>query len=62
MIPKIVHYCWFGNTPKNYLANRCVKSFNKLGGVKLLNGMSKIATWTKTIIYVKHTIINYGHL
>ena len=32
MIPKIVHYCWFGNTPKNYLANRCVKSFNKLGG------------------------------
>ena len=34
MIPKIVHYCWFGNTPKNYLANRCVKSFNKLGGGK----------------------------
>ena len=34
MIPKIVHYCWFGNTPKNYLANQCVKSFNKLGGGK----------------------------
>ena len=32
MIPKIVHYCWFGNAPKNYLASRCVKSFNKLGG------------------------------
>ncbi|OUN79563.1 glycosyl transferase, partial [Bacteroides sp. An51A] len=37
MIPKIVHYCWFGNTPKNYLANRYVKSFNKLGGgVKII--------------------------
>ena len=36
MIPKIVHYCWFGNAPKNYLASRCVKSFNKLGGVKII--------------------------
>lgn len=46
MIPKIVHYCWFGNTPKNYLANLCVKSFNKLGEVKIIewNGMNKIVT------------------
>ena len=36
MIPKIVHYCWFGNAPQNYLASRCIKSFNKLGGVKIV--------------------------
>lgn len=34
MIPRIVHYCWFGGKEKNYLATRCVKSFNKFGGVK----------------------------
>lgn len=34
MIPRIVHYCWFGRNPKNYIAQQCVKSFNKLGGGK----------------------------
>ncbi len=32
MIPRIVHYCWFGSGEKNYIAKRCVKSFNKIGG------------------------------
>lgn len=42
MIPKIVHYCWFGHASKNYMANRCVKSFNKMGGGKL-----KIIEWNE---------------
>lgn len=36
MIPRIVHYCWFGGKEKNYLAARCVKSFNKFGGGKII--------------------------
>lgn len=36
MIPRIVHYCWFGRAPKNYIARHCVKSFNKLGGVRII--------------------------
>lgn len=36
MIPRIVHYCWFGRNPKNYIAQQCVKLFNKLGGVKII--------------------------
>lgn len=36
MIPKIVHFCWFGKTPKDYMASKCIKSFNKLEGVKII--------------------------
>lgn len=27
MIPKIIHYCWFGRGPKNDLALRCIQSW-----------------------------------
>jgi len=30
MIPDIIHYCWFGNPPKNYMAEKCVRSFDLL--------------------------------
>lgn len=30
MIPKIIHYCWFGNKPKNDLVLRCIASWQKL--------------------------------
>lgn len=30
MIPQIIHYCWFGNQPKNYLAKKCIRSFKKI--------------------------------
>lgn len=40
MIPKIVHYCWFGNNAKNYMACQCIDSFNKLG--------ARIIEWTET--------------
>ena len=29
MIPKIVHYCWFGKGPKNELALKCIESWKK---------------------------------
>lgn len=27
MIPKIIHYCWFGGNPKPKLAEKCIKSW-----------------------------------
>lgn len=29
MIPKTIHYCWFGRNPKPSLANKCIKSWKK---------------------------------
>ena len=29
MIPKIVHYCWFGKGPKNEQAIKCIESWKK---------------------------------
>lgn len=29
MIPKIIHYCWFGRNPKPELALKCIKSWKK---------------------------------
>ena len=29
MIPKVVHYCWFGCRPKNELAIKCIESWKK---------------------------------
>lgn len=30
MIPKIIHYCWFGRNEKNKLVKKCMKSWKKL--------------------------------
>ncbi len=29
MIPKIIHYCWFGKNPKSKLIKKCIKSWKK---------------------------------
>lgn len=29
MIPKIIHYCWFGNNPKPDIVKRCIASWEK---------------------------------
>ena len=29
MIPKIIHYCWFGRSPKPKLTKNCIKSWRK---------------------------------
>lgn len=43
-IPKIIHYCWFGGGQKSYQVQKCIKSWEKLGGTKLLSGMKLIVT------------------
>lgn len=30
MIPKKIHYCWFGKTPKNELVKRCIHGWTKV--------------------------------
>lgn len=30
MIPKIIHYCWFGKNPKPELAEKCIASWKKI--------------------------------
>ncbi len=30
MIPKIIHYCWFGNNPKTEMIQRCMESWQKV--------------------------------
>lgn len=30
MIPKIIHYCWFGKGPKNDLAFKCIESWKRV--------------------------------
>ena len=29
MIPKVIHYCWFGHNPKPKLIKKCIKSWQK---------------------------------
>ena len=29
MIPKKIHYCWFGGTPLSELAQKCIDSWQK---------------------------------
>ena len=29
MIPKIIHYCWFGRNPLPELAQKCIASWKK---------------------------------
>ena len=29
MIPKVIHYCWFGHTPLPPLAEKCIASWKK---------------------------------
>lgn len=30
MIPKMIHYCWFGRNPKSDLAEKCIASWKKI--------------------------------
>ena len=42
MIPKIIHYCWFGGAPKSKLIKKCIKSWLKYCGDY------KIIEWNET--------------
>ena len=30
MIPKVIHYCWFGKRKKPYLIRKCIRSWHKI--------------------------------
>lgn len=36
MIPKIIHYCWFGGNERPEIVNKCIKSWSKLNGYKII--------------------------
>lgn len=29
-IPKVIHYCWFGNNPKPKVIQNCIESWKKI--------------------------------
>ena len=29
MIPKVIHYCWFGGNPKNEVIEKCIDSWKR---------------------------------
>lgn len=35
MIPRIIHYCWFGDTPMNYMAKKCVQTFQSINNATI---------------------------
>ena len=44
MIPKIIHYCWYGNKEKPVKFQRYMDTWKKIGGgTRSLNGMKQIA-------------------
>lgn len=36
MIPKIIHYCWFGNNKKPEIVEKCIKSWSKMEGYRII--------------------------
>jgi mannosyltransferase OCH1-like enzyme len=48
MIPKTIHYCWFGNNPKPELVERCIQSWKKLCPDY------EIKEWTELTFPVEH--------
>ena len=41
MIPKKIHYCWFGNAPKSKIIKKCMKSWSKLDGFEVIEWNEK---------------------
>ena len=35
-IPKIIHYCWFGNNEKPELVKKCIESWKKFLPTKII--------------------------
>ena len=54
MIPKIIHYCWFGRNPKPKLAEKCIKSWKKYcKGYELIEWNENNFDISKAPLYVK---------
>lgn len=51
MIPKMIHYCWYGNKEKPVKFQKYMKTWRKMGGgTKLLNGTKQIAIYSAITI------------
>lgn len=35
-IPKLIHYCWLGDNKPNFILRRCISTFYKLTGGKII--------------------------
>lgn len=75
-IPKIIHYCWFGNTELSPLHKRCIQSWKKHlpdyeikewgdqdipSGIPYLQSMLKAKEWAFVSDFMRHYVLNeYG--
>lgn len=51
MIPKIIHYCWFGNNEKPQLVKDCIKSWNDLlPGYKIIEWNESNTDFTNSFV------------
>ena len=50
MIPKIIHYCWFGHNPKPELAEKCISSWKQFLPGYEIKEWNEIMTSTKYLI------------
>lgn len=41
MIPKIIHYCWFGGNKKNDIIKLCIESWRNLEGYQFIEWNEK---------------------
>lgn len=54
MIPKIIHYCWFGRNPKPKLAEKCIRSWKKhCRGYKIIEWNEDNYDLSKAPLYVR---------
>lgn len=52
MIPKKIHYCWFGPAPKGEVETKCIESWKKSCRImKSANGTTRIWKNLTTVTY-----------
>ena len=75
MIPKIIHYCWFGSNPMPGLAKRCVSSWKKhcsdyeiicwnernfnINTVPFTMQVAKVKKWGFIVDYIRAHVVYY---
>lgn len=58
-IPKVIHYCWFGNNPKNKLIQKCIQSWKKYcPDYKIIEWNENNFKISKSVPYVKEAYNN----
>lgn len=63
MIPKIIHYCWFGKKPKDYMAKTCIASFNIIEGDKIIEWNEDNCTFDENgYVQAAYKANSYAHV